>query len=69
MIEFAPRSENKMTYDEAILYCQFCNHDGHIDWRMPTYMECAQAISILHNAWYIDMLSGLLWWSIPVRDV
>jgi hypothetical protein len=39
MIELAPKSNTMMTYDEAILYCQFLEHNGHNDWRMPTKAE------------------------------
>jgi hypothetical protein len=39
MIEIAPRSDNKMTYEEALLYCQFLTHNGHTDWRLPTMAE------------------------------
>lgn len=35
MITAAPISANRMSHDEALLYCLFCNHDGHNDWRMP----------------------------------
>lgn len=39
MIEFAPTSKNKMTYDEALLYCQFLDYNGYNDWRMPSVVE------------------------------
>jgi hypothetical protein len=39
MIELAPITQNKMTYVEAILYCQFLVHLGHRDWRLPTTEE------------------------------
>jgi hypothetical protein len=39
MIELAPTSEKPMAYDEALLYCQFCNHNNHKDWRMCTVSE------------------------------
>ena len=42
MLEFAPLSENRMTYNEAMLYCAFCTHNGYSDWRMIT-----------HEEWYI----------------
>lgn len=38
-IELAPASSKMMTYDEALLYCTFCNHDGYTDWRLPTKSE------------------------------
>ena len=39
MIETAPASYNLMTYDEAVMYCAFCRHDGLSDWRLPTVGE------------------------------
>jgi hypothetical protein len=41
MIECAPTS-NYMNYNNAILYCLFCNHNEHNDWRMPTMEEYKQ---------------------------
>jgi hypothetical protein len=69
MIELAPITQNKMTYEEAILYCQFCNHDGYTDWRLPTFFES----NLLHRCWYYPY-SGLreiveLRQVIPLRDV
>lgn len=39
MIELAPVSKKPMSYDEALLYCQFCDHGSYTDWRMPTVTE------------------------------
>jgi hypothetical protein len=39
MIEIAPKSKNRLTYSEALLYCQFLEHGGYRDWRMPMYKE------------------------------
>lgn len=39
MLIRAPRSPNKMTYEEAVIYCKFCDHNGHNDWRMPDRSE------------------------------
>lgn len=38
MIEEAPIAYN-MTYNRAILYMLTCTHNGHTDWRFPTYQE------------------------------
>lgn len=35
----APRSTSFFTYDEAVLYCTFCRHNGYTDWRLPTKKE------------------------------
>jgi hypothetical protein len=39
MIEKAPRSEKSLSYDDALLYCQFLEYDSHRDWRIPTVDE------------------------------
>jgi hypothetical protein len=68
MIEIAPRSEALMTYDEAVFYCKFLKHDGHIDWRMPTFHEYTQHDII--NGWCEDRVEGdHMWWVYPVRDI
>lgn len=36
VLEFAPVYYKKMTLDEKKLYCQFLDHNGHRDWRLPT---------------------------------
>lgn len=67
-IEVAPRSKNEMTYEEAILYCQFLEHGGYRDWRLPTldeyYLICTRSCS-----WFIDLDTEQLWYVVPVRDV
>jgi hypothetical protein len=66
MIELAPTSENEMTYEEAVLYCAFCRHNGYNDWRLPTkdeyYMDAE--ISIEHTmSWYSEAPKDTLqWW-------
>lgn len=39
MIEKAPRSAEPLSYDDALLYCQFLEYDSHRDWRIPTVDE------------------------------
>jgi hypothetical protein len=39
MIQLAPSSPNIMSYDEALLYCQFLTHSEYNDWRLPTRDE------------------------------
>jgi hypothetical protein len=56
MIDFAQTSANVMSYDEALLYCAFCNYGGHKDWRLPTYKEFrAYAMDILAENHLRDM--------------
>lgn len=70
MIEIAPRSMNDdMTYEGAILYCTFCTHNGHTDWRMPTGDEYIEYLGI--SGWYVgrDTFMYHAWHVTPVRDV
>lgn len=66
MIELAPQSDF-MTYEEAVLYCMFCTHNGHSDWRLPTYAEWKDADML---GWFVDrlILTRKLM-VVPVRDV
>lgn len=68
MIEFAPKSKHMITYEEAILYCQFLNYNGHRDWRMPTYDELDHHMT-LSSWWVDDPTSCATWYATPVRDV
>lgn len=52
MIEYAPVSKNKMTYDEAIVYCQFLKYNGYRDWRLPTREDYFLFGNIY--GWYLD---------------
>lgn len=67
MLEYAPRSTELLSYDEAVLYCMFCNHDGHRDWRMPTEAEWSKHIYLLgwcectHERTWLDYV-------MPVRE-
>ncbi len=51
MIYVAPTSNNKLTYDDAILYCQFCNHGGYNDWHMPDEDEW---LDIEFSSWFCN---------------
>jgi hypothetical protein len=70
MIEFAPSTKHEMTYDEAILYCQFLEYNGHTDWRLPTQNEYRNQSAIL--GWYTDreIDAYFYYWTVtPVRDI
>ena len=43
-IQFAPITIKRLSYDNAVLYCQFLNYDGYNDWRMPTHDEYVTAM-------------------------
>lgn len=71
MIELALSTENEMTYDDALLYCQFLDYDDHTDWRMPTKEEWSD---YRYNIWGWHNNSGILIMNVkhavtPVRDV
>jgi hypothetical protein len=73
MLEFAPESESLMTYEEALLYCQFCNHNGHMDWKMPTAIEYFS--TPIEAGWFLTaneipaMMDINIRMVTPVRDV
>jgi hypothetical protein len=75
MIELAPRSKKPMSYDEAFLYCRFCNHGGHNDWRLQTLPEKLSLMRTQFTSaglnWHVndDPISAHLWYAQPVRDV
>ena len=72
MIEVAPPS-NAMSYDDALLYCQFLEYDGHRDWRIPTVDEWSKTDDIALMSWWIrdaDTIEDGVWLTVvPVRDV
>jgi len=39
MLEIGPCSSHTLIQDEAWLYCITLEHDGHRDWRLPTWPE------------------------------
>jgi hypothetical protein len=69
MLEIAPESK-PMTYSEAMLYCRFLQHDGHNDWRLPTWDESHEKAL---TTWCSDRENHSdgysLWIVTPVRDV
>lgn len=68
MIQVAPTVKIWMSYEEAVLYCSFCNHDGYSDWRLPT-LEQAHSANIVTNSWYQESVSKLTWYVTPVREL
>jgi hypothetical protein len=64
-IEHAPRSEHKMSYEQAEIYAFMCNHDGKRGWRLPTFNEFVDP-----NTWYKDAeITKRKWFVAPVRDI
>lgn len=66
MVEAAPRSEKAMSYDDALLYCAFCNYGGHTDWRMPSQSEHYLVTTTEQNfvCWYTNLQErSRHWWA------
>jgi|LakMenEpi03Aug12_release.lakeMendotaPanAssembly.Ray.scaffolds.fasta_scaffold00172_89 hypothetical protein len=71
-IEFAPISDNEMSYGEAILYCQFLECNGHKDWRLPTRPEWHKNLDVLLSSWYgseLQVPSSVKNYATAVRNV
>jgi hypothetical protein len=76
MIEIAHSSPGFLTFEEAWLYCLTLEHNGHYDWRMPTYIERIGFKSFgtwdIMNKWWGqyskegEMLDKRV---VPVRDI
>jgi|688.fasta_scaffold00172_105 hypothetical protein len=68
MIEIAPKS-NHLLYEDALLYCAFCNHAGYKDWRMPTKEEWRIYCDSI--GWHLNDPSSreFRYPIIPVRDI
>lgn len=71
MIAIAPKCKKLLSYDDAILYCQFLNYNGYTDWRLPTFAECKEYSLGYDHWWQVDMKfrPGLLAPVNPVRDI
>lgn len=73
MIDIAPSSSDTMTYDDALLYCQFLEYDGYRDWCMPTEEEWINLDHIQLMSWWCDDVNikndGIFLSVVPVRDV
>ena len=75
MIEQAPKAPIDMTFEDALLYCRFCDHGGHNDWRMPTQEEYARVHLSGFWCWDtgdfggVDHKVGATYHVIPVRTI
>jgi hypothetical protein len=68
MLELAPEVKQYMTYDEALLYCQFLDHNDHKDWRIPTKAEHDEYG--IKACWHTERTDSFPTWNVcPVRDV
>ena len=73
MIEYAVRSEYTMTYEDAVMYCFFLEHNGHKVWRLPVFEEYKGRPLQFHSCWYQGEGNGTdthtKWFACPVRTV
>lgn len=71
MIEYAVRSKYTMTYEDAVMYCFFLEHDGHRDWRLPVFAEYNPRPLLFHSCWYQGegklTVDSTQWYVQPVR--
>ena len=70
--EVAPKSDFRITYDNAWLHCLTLEYNGHKDWRLPTSAEYAVEHNTLSLCWYEDDPANdsfvTEWFVVPVRD-
>lgn len=68
MIEVASfEHQNIMSWYDAVLYCQFLDHNGHTDWRMPL----ADELKIVPRELIRDFITGrmmYIWTNEDLRD-
>jgi hypothetical protein len=65
MIERGPTMTG-LTYEEAELYCQFLEYNGHRDWRIPTLDEHSEELT----GWYSPQTSVVYRMHVtPVRSI
>lgn len=72
MLEWGIKSDNRMSYDDAVLYCAFCTYGGYNDWRLLTKPEYDAADLCQSDVWYLnDALKEDSdgWYVLPVRDI
>jgi hypothetical protein len=62
MIESARPSPDRLTFEEAWLYCLTLEHNGHHDWRMPSYIERIGLEA--YGAWDISCA----WWGLHGKE-
>lgn len=70
-VEEAPRSQNKMSFDEAQMYVLFCRHNGHKNWRLPTREEWETIHGWETPVWLAEkdnVVTDIDWYVQPIRD-
>lgn len=67
MIEVAPISyQKRMSWYDAVMYCNFLDIDGKCDWRLPDITEAGNIEHILIDNSYA--LGAYIWSSTPPED-
>lgn len=66
-LTIGPVIQTRMTYDEAVMYCLFCDHNGYRDWRLPTWDEYCQIRSRKRYSCQNEMFS--VWHSRTIEFV
>jgi hypothetical protein len=72
MLEWGIKSDNRMSYDDAVLYCAFCTYGCYNDWRLLTKPEYDDADLYQSDVWYLDDAlkdDSDGWYVVPVRDI
>jgi hypothetical protein len=60
-------SSNKMTWEDALAYCEALNLGGHIDWRLPTVKELISLIDYsrynpaINTNYFPDTVASFFW--------
>lgn len=70
-LELAPMSQNKMTFDEAQMYCLFCRYNDKKNWRLPTRHEWETIQGWETPVWLVEgdnVVITEMWYVQPVRD-
>ena len=73
MIETAPVSEDKLTFDEAWLYVLLLDYDNKKDWRLPEFLEYMHEYDVNKTGflWFLDStpanIHSLTRRTLPVR--
>jgi formylglycine-generating enzyme required for sulfatase activity len=66
-----PLSEEKMQYDEALMYCFMLEVDGERGWRLPTHDEYNDILGLSTQIWYYDEEHnvGEVWQVQPIKEI
>lgn len=68
-IQIAVETE-PLTYFQAEIHCLTLVHNGHKDWRLPTYSEFREHDSTVAGSWFQNETHQIrsMWPVTPVRD-